>query len=126
MFYHAHYEDGLLSVFHSDKCVIESKTFNENKNETIIQFSVKDSEMYGTIVVLPYSLIYDCLHDKNLFMDIELIRRMHIDGIEVTAMSSAKGDVYASYNTSGFNVSCIVYEATIDEVVEFLENRIGE
>lgn len=119
-------ESGLLNVFYSDKCVIESKTFNENKNETIIQFSVKNSEMYGTIIILPYSVTDKGLTGNSVFKNVEQIKHIVIDEIDVTVTSFADERVFVSYNTDKFNVSIAFNNANIDEVVKFLENRIGE
>ena len=119
-------EEGLLSVFYSDNCVIESRSFDEDKNETIIQFSVKNSEMYGTIVILPYHVADEGLIDNTVFKNVEFIKKFVIDDIEVFVTAFADGNVFILYNTDNFNVSVAVIHSDIDEVVMFLENRMGE
>lgn len=119
-------DNGLLSAFSGEKCVIESKTFNENKNETKIQFSIKASEIYGEIVILPYSVTDKGLVDNNIFKNVEQIKQLVIDEIDVTVTSFTDERVFVSYNTDKFNVSIAFNNANIDEVVKFLENRIGE
>lgn len=119
-------EEGLLSVFYSEKCVIESKSFDEDKNETMIQFSVKDSEMYGNITVLPYSLIDDCLKDKNLFVNIEKIKQLVICETELIIASSTNEYVMVEYSTDGTNVFIDFFNASMDEVIKFLEKGTGE
>ncbi len=119
-------ENGLLRAFHSENCVIESETFDESRKETIIQFSVKDSKMYGTIIILPYSVTDKGLIDNNVFKNVEQIKHLVIDEIEVTVTSFADERVFVSYNTDKINASVAFNNTNIDEVVKFLENRTGE
>lgn len=120
------YEEGLLSVFYSEKCVIESRSFDEDKNETKIRFSVKDSKIYGEIVILPYSVTDVGLIDNSIFKNVEQIRQIVVDGIEIIVASFADEIYFVSYNTDKFNVSVVVSCSSIDEIVTFLENRTGE
>ncbi|MBO5397224.1 MAG: hypothetical protein J6A97_10130 [Clostridia bacterium] len=119
-------DNGLLSAFSGEKCVIESETFNESRKETIIQFYVKDSKIHGTIVVFPYSVTDKGLIDNNVFKNVEQIKQLVIDGIEVTVTSFTDSSVFASYNTDKFNISILFNDTNIESVVEFLENRTGE
>ncbi len=115
-------ENGLFSVFSSEKCVIESKSFDEKKNETKIQFSVKDSEMYGNITILPYSLIDNGLEDESLFVDVEQIKQIVICETELIIASSADEYVMVAYNTDERNVFIDFFNTSIDEVIKFLKN----
>lgn len=119
-------EDGLLSAFHSDTCVIESRSFDEDRNETKICFSVKDSKIYGVIMVLPYFVTYEGLIDNNVFKDVEQIKQLVVDGIEVTVASFTDERVFVLYNTDKFNITILFNDTNIDSAVEFLENRTGE
>lgn len=119
-------ENGLLSAFYSEKCVIESRSFVESRSETIIQFSVKNSEMYGTIDILPYSVTDKGLKDKNVFMNVEQVKQMVIGETEIVIASSADGFAFVSYNTEDNSVLIDFFNATVDDVVEFLENKTGE
>lgn len=119
-------ESGLLNVFYSDKCVIESKVFNENKKETKIQFSVKESKMHGDITILPYSLIDTGLEDKSLFVNVEQIKQLIVCKTELIIASSTNGYVMVEYNTDEKNILINFFDASIDEVIKFFENGTGE
>ncbi len=114
-------DDGLLRAFYSKNCVIESRYFDEKSNETKIQFSVKDSQMYGTIVVQPYYVVNKGLVDNNIFLNVEQIKSIVIDGIDVVISSFSDGCIFVSYNTNEFNVSIAIIDSNIDDVVKFLK-----
>jgi len=119
-------EEGLLSVFYSEKCVIESRSFDEDKNETKIQFSVNDTEVYGNITILPYFLLDNGLGDNSLFTNIEQIKQIVINETELTVASAADGYVFVAYNTDAKNILIDFFNASIEEVVKLLENGTGE
>ena len=119
-------EEGLLSVFYSEKCVIESRSFDEDKNETKIQFSVNDTEVYGNITILPYFLLDNGLGDNSLFTNIEQIKQIVINETELTVASAADGYVFVAYNTDDKNILIDFFNASIEEVVKLLENGTGE
>ena len=119
-------EDGLFSVFSSEKCAIESKVFNENKKETKIQFSVKESEIYGNIVILPYYLIENGLKDNNVFINVEQMEQIIIGTTEIVIASSTNGLVFVRYCTDEKNILINFFNASIDEVIKFLKIGTGE
>lgn len=119
-------EEGLLSVFYSEKCVIESRSFDEDKNETKIQFSVNDTEVYGNITILPYFLLDNGLGDNSLFTNIEQIKQIVINETELTVASAADGYVFVAYNTDDKNILIDFFNASIEEVVKLLEKGTGE
>ena len=119
-------EEGLFSVFYSEKCEIESKVFNENKKETKIKFSVKESEIYGNIVILPYYLIENGLKDNNVFMNVEQMEQIIIGTTEIVIASSTNGLVFVRYCTDEKNILINFFNASIDEVIKFLKIGTGE
>lgn len=119
-------ENGLFSVFSSEKCVIESRSYDENKNETKMQFSVQDSKMHGDITILPYSLIDTGLEDKSLFVNVEQIKQLIVCKTELIIASSTNEYVMVEYNTDEKNILINFFDASMDEVIKFFENGTGE
>lgn len=118
------YEEGLLSVFYSEKCVIEDKTYDNINDITHIQFSVNRSAINGTIDILPYSFRDNKIENINLFIDTEQMKTTVIENTEVVIVSSTDGRVFVLYNTSDKYIEICFADAVIDNIIEFL--RKGE
>ena len=125
----ANYENYVLPTFFvSDKCVLSQPS--QEEQDTIIPFTVIDSDICGTVFIYDNTLYFDSSSERFVTQCVttktEGIGLLTNNGFNVLVISTGDGYTSISYSLYGMNYTVRLENCDYPEAMEIAKNFKGE